>query len=55
MAAAIKALNAKIRSNKYADYICSTRTFSPEAGVGEHALNAVGQSARWPRSAGCKA
>jgi len=26
MAAAIKALNAKIRSNKYTDYICSTRT-----------------------------
>lgn len=25
MAAAIKALNAKIRSNKYADYFCSTR------------------------------
>jgi hypothetical protein len=29
MAAAIKALNAKIRSNKYTDYVCSTRTFSP--------------------------
>jgi hypothetical protein len=28
MAAAIKALNAKIRSNKYTDYFCSTRTFS---------------------------
>ncbi|KAF1845649.1 uncharacterized protein K460DRAFT_366493 [Cucurbitaria berberidis CBS 394.84] len=27
MAAAIKALNAKIRSNKYTDYFCSTRTF----------------------------
>jgi hypothetical protein len=27
MAAAIKALNAKIRSNKYSDYFCSTRTF----------------------------
>ena len=27
MAAAIKALNAKIRSNKYTDYICSTRRF----------------------------
>ena len=27
MAAAIKALNAKIRSNKYTDYICSTRTY----------------------------
>lgn len=29
MAAAIKALNAKIRSNKYTDYFCSTRTFYP--------------------------
>jgi hypothetical protein len=29
MAAAIKALNAKIRSNKYSDYFCSTRTFLP--------------------------
>jgi hypothetical protein len=29
MAAAIKALNAKIRANKYADYFCSTRTFYP--------------------------
>jgi hypothetical protein len=28
MAAAIKALNAKIRSNKYLDYFCSTRTLS---------------------------
>lgn len=27
MAAAIKAINAKIRSNKVADYVCSTRTF----------------------------
>lgn len=27
MAAAIKALNAKIRSNPYTDYICSTREF----------------------------
>lgn len=26
MAAFIKAINAKIRSNKYTDYICSTRT-----------------------------
>lgn len=26
MAAFIKAINAKIRSNKYSDYICSTRT-----------------------------
>jgi hypothetical protein len=25
MAAAIKALNAKIRSNPYTDYLCSTR------------------------------
>jgi hypothetical protein len=30
MAAAIKALNAKIRSNKYTDYFCSTRTFYPD-------------------------
>jgi hypothetical protein len=29
MAAAIKALNAKIRSNKYSDYFCSTRMFYP--------------------------
>jgi hypothetical protein len=28
MAAAVKALNAKIRSNKYLDYFCSTRTYS---------------------------
>ena len=27
MAAAIKALNAKIRSNKVLDYVCSTRTY----------------------------
>jgi hypothetical protein len=27
MAAAIKALNAKIRSNPYSDYLCSTREF----------------------------
>ena len=27
MAAAIKAINAKIRSNKVLDYVCSTRTF----------------------------
>jgi hypothetical protein len=26
MAAAIKAINAKIRSNKVLDYLCSTRT-----------------------------
>lgn len=29
MAAAIKALNAKIRSNKYLDYFCSTRELVP--------------------------
>jgi hypothetical protein len=29
MAAAIKAINAKIRSNKVLDYFCSTRTFPP--------------------------
>jgi hypothetical protein len=28
MAAAIKAINAKIRSNKVLDYFCSTREFS---------------------------
>lgn len=28
MAAAIKALNAKIRSNPTTDYLCSTRTFT---------------------------
>jgi hypothetical protein len=33
MAAAIKALNAKIRSNKYSDYFCSTRTFYPDAAL----------------------
>lgn len=33
MAAAIKALNAKIRSNKYSDYFCSTRTFLPGSAV----------------------
>jgi hypothetical protein len=33
MAAAIKALNAKIRSNKYADYFCSTRTYCPPSAV----------------------
>jgi hypothetical protein len=27
MAAAIKAINAKIRSNKVLDYVCSTRTY----------------------------
>lgn len=27
MAAAIKAINARIRSNKALDYFCSTRTF----------------------------
>lgn len=30
MAAAIKALNAKIRSNPYTDYICSTRELPRE-------------------------
>jgi hypothetical protein len=30
MAAAIKAINAKIRSNKVLDYICSTRTCNPQ-------------------------
>lgn len=29
MAAAIKAINAKIRSNKVLDYVCSTRTYYP--------------------------
>jgi hypothetical protein len=29
MAAAIKALNAKIRSNPVSDYFCSTRTSHP--------------------------
>jgi len=28
MAAAIKALNAKIRSNPYTDYFCSTRMYT---------------------------
>lgn len=28
MAAAIKAINAKIRSNKVLDYVCSTREFA---------------------------
>ena len=31
MAAAVKALNAKIRSNKYLDYFCSTRMFDPDS------------------------
>lgn len=30
MAAAIKALNAKIRSNPVSDYFCSTRKLTPE-------------------------
>jgi hypothetical protein len=30
MAAAVKALNAKIRSNKYLDYFCSTRMYTPK-------------------------
>ncbi|KZM22995.1 pyruvate transporter mpc1 [Ascochyta rabiei] len=34
MAAAIKALNAKIRSNKYTDYICSTHFWGPVSNFG---------------------
>ncbi|KAF9730558.1 mitochondrial pyruvate carrier 1 [Paraphaeosphaeria minitans] len=34
MAAAIKALNAKIRSNKYADYFCSTHFWGPASNFG---------------------
>jgi hypothetical protein len=30
MAAAIKAINAKIRSNSVLDYVCSTRTYRPQ-------------------------
>jgi len=29
MAAAVKALNARIRANPVTDYLCSTRTFNP--------------------------
>jgi hypothetical protein len=41
-AAAIKALNAKIRSNKYTDYFCSTRTYSTLFLVG-----ALGSGRAW--------
>ncbi|KAJ5895250.1 Mitochondrial pyruvate carrier 1 [Penicillium taxi] len=34
MAAAIKAINAKIRSNKAADYICSTHFWGPVSNFG---------------------
>jgi hypothetical protein len=34
MAAAIKALNAKIRSNKYTDYFCSTHFWGPASNFG---------------------
>ncbi|KAJ5579960.1 Mitochondrial pyruvate carrier 1 [Penicillium hispanicum] len=34
MAAAIKALNAKIRSNKVADYVCSTHFWGPVSNFG---------------------
>ncbi|KAK6000337.1 hypothetical protein QM012_003969 [Aureobasidium pullulans] len=34
MAAAIKALNAKIRSNPYTDYICSTHFWGPASNFG---------------------
>ncbi|KAH4470468.1 pyruvate carrier [Parastagonospora nodorum] len=34
MAAAIKALNAKIRSNKYSDYFCSTHFWGPASNFG---------------------
>lgn len=34
MAAAIKALNAKIRSNKYLDYFCSTHFWGPASNFG---------------------
>jgi hypothetical protein len=33
MVAAIKALNAKIRSNKYLDYFCSTRMYNSGPGA----------------------
>jgi len=33
MAAAIKALNARIRSNPTTDYLCSTRTFLSQAAL----------------------
>jgi len=34
MAAAIKAINAKIRSNKYTDYFCSTHFWGPASNFG---------------------
>ncbi|KAK2753556.1 hypothetical protein FQN54_007333 [Arachnomyces sp. PD_36] len=34
MAAAIKAINAKIRSNKYLDYVCSTHFWGPVSNFG---------------------
>ncbi|KAF2441115.1 eukaryotic protein [Karstenula rhodostoma CBS 690.94] len=34
MAAAFKALNAKIRSNKYLDYFCSTHFWGPASNFG---------------------
>ncbi|KAJ4301030.1 hypothetical protein N0V90_003120 [Kalmusia sp. IMI 367209] len=34
MAAAIKALNARIRSNKYLDYFCSTHFWGPASNFG---------------------
>ncbi|TGZ84885.1 UPF0041-domain-containing protein [Ascodesmis nigricans] len=34
MAAAIKALNAKIRANKYLDYFCSTHFWGPASNFG---------------------
>ncbi|KAF2645471.1 UPF0041 domain protein [Massarina eburnea CBS 473.64] len=34
MAAAVKALNAKIRSNKYLDYFCSTHFWGPASNFG---------------------
>ncbi|CAI7569785.1 unnamed protein product [Penicillium manginii] len=34
MAAVIKAINAKIRSNKVADYVCSTHFWGPVSNFG---------------------
>ncbi|KAF2876831.1 hypothetical protein BDV95DRAFT_561678 [Massariosphaeria phaeospora] len=34
MAAAVKALNARIRANKYADYFCSTHFWGPASNFG---------------------
>jgi ribosomal protein S2 len=34
MAAAIKAINAKIRSNKVLDYVCSTHFWGPASNFG---------------------